>query len=110
MMIMVLKIGLNQTCFVCRMLEDIEGPQPGGKKAANHARDRANQLFQDLDRDGDGCITVEEFVDGYIKYRFNKTWESLYMGLLFLKHQVGTPLISTITVKYKKMVTFAVSA
>ena len=51
--------------FFCRMLEDIEGRPIGDR---NNATETANKLFQSLDRDGDGNITIEEFVEGYMKY------------------------------------------
>ena len=49
------------------MLEETEGPRCGGKKAADNVSVRAEQLFKDLDRDGDGSVTMEEFVAGYIR-------------------------------------------
>jgi hypothetical protein len=59
-------LDISMNCF--RMLEEIEGPRCSEKKAKEEARDRAQQLFSDLDRDGDGCISMEEFVEGYIRY------------------------------------------
>ena len=57
----------NISVYCFRMLEDTEGPRCGGKKANDLAHERAQQLFADLDRDGDGSITMEEFVEGYIR-------------------------------------------
>jgi hypothetical protein len=50
------------------MLEETEGARCSGKKANDQAHERAQQLFADLDRDGDGSISMQEFVDGYIRY------------------------------------------
>jgi hypothetical protein len=46
------------------MLEDTEGPKLGG---GHGGMDEAQKLFKDLDKDGDGSITIEEFVEGYIR-------------------------------------------
>ena len=38
------------------------------------AGDRANELFKSLDSDGDGEITQEEFVNGYLQMHQTVNW------------------------------------
>ena len=46
------------------MLDDTEGPKMSGRHTTH---DEAKKLFKDLDKDGDGSITLDEFVEGYIR-------------------------------------------
>ena len=48
------------------MLEETEGPKMVGRSSFAH--DEAKKLFKDLDQDGDGTITMDEFVVGYMRW------------------------------------------
>lgn len=38
-----------------------------GVTSGNMAKSRAKQIFKELDRDGDGTLTCEEFIEGCMK-------------------------------------------
>lgn len=52
---------------IIKMMDEMEGcgEDPGDVTISQ----RAEELFGKLDRDGDGEITMDEFVQGYIKMR-----------------------------------------
>jgi len=60
-------INVSEMSSIIKMMDDMEGSSDDQEEETTIQR--AEELFAKLDRDGDGEITMEEFVQGYIRMR-----------------------------------------
>jgi len=60
-------INVSEMSSIIKMMDDMEGSSDDQEEETTIQR--AKELFAKLDRDGDGEITMEEFVQGYIRMR-----------------------------------------
>lgn len=73
-------INVKEMASIIETMDNVEGRKQGQSVSLNNpalklpsVQERAEELFKSLDKDGDGEINQEEFVEGYIKMHHTVT-------------------------------------
>jgi len=73
-------IDMEEMCVIIETLDSIEGVKPGvirydengNPQTIASTRQRAEEIFKAIDKDNDGELNLEEFMESYARTRWNR--------------------------------------